>query len=118
MIWFYDPHDKQFTYTSAKNKFQNTALNNSDLIPQRLSQDYKIKNFSEVNLGKFKCIYYELTALSNNVDYPTVKLWVSKDDGLIRKKEDYLDENSVIYYLQLAVNLMWSVIFFTLKLSF
>ena len=34
---------------------------------------------------------------------------------LIRKKEDYLDENSVIYYLQLAVNLMWSVIFFTLK---
>lgn len=89
VIWFYDPHDKQFTYTSAKNKFQNTALNNSDLIPQRLSQDYKIKNFSEVTLGKFKCIYYELTALSNNVDYPTVKLWVSKDDGLIRKKEDY-----------------------------
>lgn len=35
---------------------------------------------------------------------------------LIRKKEDYLDENSVIYYLQLAVNLMWSVFFFTLKL--
>ena len=64
-------------------------MNNSDLIPQRLSQDDKIKNFSEVALGKFKCIYYELTALSNNVDYPTVKLWVSKDDGLIRKKEDY-----------------------------
>ena len=89
VIWFYDPRDRQFTYTNAKNKFQNTKLNNSDLIPQTLSKDYSIKEFKEVKLGKFECVYYELSAVSKNIDYATVKLWVSKDDGLIRKKEDY-----------------------------
>lgn len=88
-IWFYDPKDKQFTYTSAKNRFQNSCINNSDLIPQTLSKDYAIKSFSEVKLGKFDCILYELTAVSKNVDYQNVKLWVSVEDGLIRKKEDY-----------------------------
>lgn len=89
VIWFYDPRDKQFTYTNAKNRFQNTCLNNSDLIPQTLSRDYEIKDFKEVKLGKFDCVYYELAATSKNIDYATVKLWVSSDDGLIRKKEDY-----------------------------
>lgn len=88
-IWFYDPRDKQFTFTSSKNKFQNSAINNSDLIPQTLSKDYEIKDFSEVKLGKFDCVYFELSATAKGVDYPIVKLWVSKDDGLVRKKEDY-----------------------------
>lgn len=88
-IWFYDPKDRQFTYTSSKSKFQNTNLNNSDLIPQTLSTDYEIENFSEVQLGKFNCIYFELKATVKGVEYPYIKLWVSKDDGLIRKKEDY-----------------------------
>ncbi|MGN0739485.1 MAG: outer membrane lipoprotein-sorting protein [Treponema sp.] len=89
VIWFYDPKDRQFTYTSANNRFQNTNLNNKDLVPQTLAVDYKIKQFKEVKLGKFDCVYYELSAVSKNTDYATVKLWVSKDDGLIRKKEDY-----------------------------
>ena len=42
VIWFFDPQDKQFTYTSSKSKFQNTNLNNSDLIPQTLSKNYSI----------------------------------------------------------------------------
>ncbi|MCR5612883.1 outer membrane lipoprotein-sorting protein [Treponema sp.] len=88
-IWFYDPKDRQFTYASARNRFQNTCLNNSDFIPQTLAQDYEIKSFSEVKLGKFDCVCFELTAVTKGVDYPIVKLWVSKDDGLIRKKEDY-----------------------------
>ncbi|MBP5403432.1 MAG: outer membrane lipoprotein-sorting protein [Treponema sp.] len=88
-IWFYDPRDRQFTYTSARNRFQNSALNNSDLIPQTIADDYEIKDYKEVKLGKFDCVYYELSAVKKTVDYATVKLWVSIDDGLIRKKEDY-----------------------------
>lgn len=88
-IWFYDPRDKQFTFTNSKSKFQNSAINNSDLIPQTLSADYEIKNYSDVKLGKFDCVLFELSASSKNVDYPMVKVWISKDDGLIRKKEDY-----------------------------
>lgn len=88
-IWFYDPKDKQFTFTNAKNKFQNTVINNADLIPQSLSKDYKIQSYSEVKLGKFDCVLFELSAAKKNLDYAVIKLWISKDDGLIRKKEDY-----------------------------
>lgn len=88
-IWFFDPRDKQFTYTSAKSKFQNSCINNSDLVPFTFSKDYSIKSYKEVNLGKFPCVLYELSATSKGVDYPTIKLWISKEDGLIRKKEDY-----------------------------
>lgn len=88
-IWFFDPKDKQFTYTSARNKFQNTNLNNSDFIPQTLSQDYNIQSYQEVKLGQFNCVLFELKSSKKNVDYPVIKLWVSTDDGLIRKKEDY-----------------------------
>ena len=88
-IWMYDPHDKQFTYTSAKNKFNNTNFNNSDLGPQNYSENYKIDSVSEVKLGNFNCVFFDLKATSKNVDYPEIKLWVSKDDMLIRKREDY-----------------------------
>lgn len=88
-IWFFDPKDKQFTYTSARSKFQNTNLNNSDFIPQTLSQDYTIQSYQEVKLGQFNCVLFELKSSKKSVDYPVIKLWVSTDDGLIRKKEDY-----------------------------
>ncbi|MCR5289528.1 MAG: outer membrane lipoprotein-sorting protein [Treponema sp.] len=88
-LWFYDPHDKQFTFTSAKNKFQNTNANNSDFSPQHFCRDYKIEKATRVKLGSFACVLFELKAVSKNVDYPSLKLWVTEDDGLLRKKEDY-----------------------------
>ncbi len=88
-IWMYDPHDRQFTYTSAKNRFNNTNLNNGDLAPQNYSKNYTMEKFGEVKLGKYNCVYFELKATAKNVEYPIVKLWVSKDDNLLRKREDY-----------------------------
>ena len=32
-IWFYDPADNQFTFTNAKDKFQNTNATNADFAP-------------------------------------------------------------------------------------
>lgn len=88
-IWFYDPHDKQFTFSSSKNKIQDTNLNNSDLGPQSFHSNYKITSFSEVKLGKFDCVLLELSATSKDLDYPTIKLWISSDDYLVRKREDF-----------------------------
>ena len=88
-IWFYDPADKRFTFTSAKDKFQNTNANNSDFAPQHYSRDYSIEETQEVNLGKMNCVLFTLKAKVDSVDYPMLKLWVTKDDGLVRKKEDY-----------------------------
>ena len=88
-IWFFDPADKRFTFTSAKDKFQNTNANNSDFTPQYYYRDYSIENYSEVKLGNYDCVLFELKAKVDSVTYPMLKLWVTKDDGLVRKKEDY-----------------------------
>ncbi len=88
-IWFFDPADRRFTFTSAKDKFQNTNANNSDFTPQHYARDYSIKSFEEVKLGNMDCVLFELTAKVENVTYPILKIWVTKDDGLVRKKEDY-----------------------------
>ena len=88
-IWFFDPADKRFTFTNAKDKFQNTNANNSDFAPQHYARDYSIESAEEVTLGKMECVLFTLKAKVDNVDYPMLKLWVTKDDGLVRKKEDY-----------------------------
>ena len=88
-IWFYDPADHRFTFTSARDKFQNTNANNSDFAPQFYYRDYSIESSSEVTLGKLECVMFVLKAKVQNVDYPELRLWVTKNDGLVRKKEDY-----------------------------
>lgn len=88
-IWFYDPSDKRFTFTSAKDKFQNTNANNSDFAPQYYYRDYNIESAEKVKLGAYNCILFTLVAKVESVDYPRLKLWVTETDGLVRKKEDY-----------------------------
>ncbi len=88
-IWFYDPTDKRFTFSSSKDKFQGTNANTSDFAPQNFVRDYKIDSFKEVKLGAYECVLFTLKSTSKNVDYPMLKVWVSKNDGLMRKKEDY-----------------------------
>ena len=88
-IWFYDPADKRFTFSSARDKFQNTNANTSDFAPQLYVSDYSMESYDEVKLGKFDCVVFTLKAVSKNVAYPELKLWVSKNDGLMRKREDY-----------------------------
>lgn len=88
-IWFYDPSDRRFTFTSARDKFQNTNANNSDFAPQFYYRDYQIESAQDVKLGALDCVLFTLNAKIDRVDYPKLKLWVTKKDGLIRKKEDY-----------------------------
>ena len=51
-IWFFDPADKRFTFTSAKDKFQGSNANNSDFTPQHYYTDYGIESTENVTLGK------------------------------------------------------------------
>ena len=88
-IWFYDPADKCFTFTSSKDSLQNTNATTGDLAPQTYFDDYKIDSTEEVKLGKYDCVLFSLTSKKNGSDYPKIKLWVTKDDGLARKREDY-----------------------------
>lgn len=87
-LWLYDPVGKSFTFTSAKERFQNSSARNSDFNRSDFSGDYKpIKAWKE-RLGKFDCTVLELEATNDSVSFPRVKIWIS-EDYLVRKMEDY-----------------------------
>lgn len=88
-IWFFDPADRRFTFSSARDRFQNTNASNSDFMPQHYARDYSIVSAEDVKLGRRICTLFTLKARVDGVDYPQLKLWVSKPDGLVRQKEDY-----------------------------
>lgn len=88
-IWFFDPADRRFTFSSSKDKFQGTNANTSDFAPQKFVKDYDIKSVEKTKLGKMNCILYTLEANTKDVDYPKLRLWVTENDGLMRMKEDY-----------------------------
>ncbi len=88
VLWLYDPEDKSFTSTSAKNRFQNSTIRLSDFNPIQYEKNYRIDSQYEEKLGKFDCTVFELTAKNTSVTYEKTKIWVS-DDNLVRKIEDY-----------------------------
>lgn len=87
-IWFYDPADRQFVFTTAKDKVAGSNATPADFSPQNFSKNYKIASTEKVKLESLNCVRFDLTATSKNVNYPSVKIWVT-EDGLIRMKEDY-----------------------------
>jgi hypothetical protein len=87
-LWFYDPGSRRFNTTSSVERFQNTNARNSDFTRSTLAQDYRIVNGEDVVLGRFRCRLLGLEALTTEVTYPRMKIWIS-EDGLVRKTEDY-----------------------------
>ncbi len=65
-------------------------------MPQKYYSSYSIESAQSVKLGKFDCVLFTLNAKSNGVDYPVLKLWITKNDGLVRKKEDYSSSGQLL----------------------
>jgi outer membrane lipoprotein-sorting protein len=87
-LWVYDPDSKRFNSTSSADRFQNTNARNSDFTRSTLAQDYKIVSGKNETLGRFNCRVLTLEAVTTEVTYPCMKVWIS-EDGLIRKAENY-----------------------------
>jgi outer membrane lipoprotein-sorting protein len=87
-LWFYDPESRNFNTTNNADRFQNTNARNSDFTRSTLSQDYKVTAGEDVTLGRFKCRLLTLEAVTKDVTYPKMRVWIS-EDGLLRKTEDY-----------------------------
>ena len=87
-LWFYDPQSRRFNTTSSSDRFQNTNARNSDFTRSTLAQDYKVISGEDAALGRFNCRILFLEAVTTDVTYPKMKVWIS-DDGLLRKTEDY-----------------------------
>lgn len=87
-LWVYDPESRKFNTTSSSDKFQNTNARNSDFTRSTLAEDYRIVSGTDETLGRFKCRVLNLEAVTTEVTYPKMKIWIS-EDGLVRKTEDY-----------------------------
>jgi hypothetical protein len=87
-LWFYDPDSRRFESTSNADRFQNTNARNSDFTRSTLAQDYKVTAGEDAILGRYKCRLLTLEAITNDVTYPIMKVWIS-EDGLLRQSEDY-----------------------------
>jgi outer membrane lipoprotein-sorting protein len=87
-LWFYDPESRRFNTTSSRERFQNTNARNSDFTRSTLAQDYRILRGENAVLGRFNCRLLTLEAVTTDVTYPRMKIWIS-EDGLVRKTEDY-----------------------------
>jgi outer membrane lipoprotein-sorting protein len=88
-MWFYDPNTRDFSHTSIKEKMGSSQANNEDFTNSSLAKDYKVSLSEEGKLGKFEVWILTLEATNNKVTYPTEKLWVTKDQLLVLKSEDY-----------------------------
>ncbi len=87
-LWFFDPESRKFNSTSSSDRFQNTNARNSDFTQSTLARDYNVVSGTEGTLGQFDCWILDLEANNDEVTYPKMKIWISKD-GLVRKTEDY-----------------------------
>ncbi|MCX7787643.1 MAG: outer membrane lipoprotein-sorting protein [Spirochaetes bacterium] len=95
-LWFYDPADRRFTFTSAKDRFQNSNARNSDFTRSSFAIDYRITSSRQEKLGKFDCTVLDMEATSDEVTFPRTILWVDNTDLLVRKKEDYSLSNQLL----------------------
>lgn len=87
-LWFYDPVSRRFTFTSAKDRFQNMNARNSDFTRSNLAGDYRVAASTRQKLGKYDCWLLNLQATSDDITFPKMKIWID-NDGLVRKTEDY-----------------------------
>ena len=87
-LWIYDPQSRRFNTTSSADRFQNTNARNSDFTRSTIAQDYRVVAGEDTTLGRFKCRLLTLEAVTTDVTYPRMKVWIS-EDGLLRKSEDY-----------------------------
>lgn len=87
-LWLYDPVGKSFTFTSAKERFENSSVRTSDFNGSNYAADYRVVASKREKLGKFDCTVLDLEATNDRVSFPKQRIWIS-DDDLVRKVEDY-----------------------------
>lgn len=88
-LWFYDPESRKFSHTSLKETFQESDARQSDFSQSSLAEDYRIVSYKSAALGKYGVYVIDLEALNDEVTYPYLKVWVTKETHLMLKVESY-----------------------------
>lgn len=88
-LWFYDPESRNFSFSSQSEAFQGTDARVGDFGSSTLAEDYVITSAAEGRLGSFDVYILDLEATNDEVTYPYLKLWVTREELLVLKSEDY-----------------------------
>ena len=88
-LWFYDPESRKFSHTSLKEAFQGTDARNSDFGDVSYVEDYAVRSVEEGTLGRYPVYVLDLQATNDEVTYPFLKAWVTREGSLVLKTEDY-----------------------------
>ena len=88
LLWLYDPVDRRFTSTSARDRFQNSNARNADFTSSTLAEDFEVVSQTRELLGAFETNVYDLEARHDGVSFPRMRIWVDQNN-LVRKFEDY-----------------------------
>ena len=94
-LWLYDPVSGSFTFTSARERFQNSSARNSDFSRSNYSEDYTVVSAKKERLGTFDCTVLDLRAVNNRVSFPIVRLWVC-ENNLVRQIQDFSLSNQLM----------------------
>ena len=88
-VWFYDPDSRQFERTTLRQNVQGSDAQNTDFARNSYSSDYRVTAWEPGRLGAFDVHILDLEALTPDVAYDTVRIWVRADENLVLKQEDY-----------------------------
>lgn len=87
--WAYDPTSGKYSHFSMKENIGDTEARNDDVDGYDYYTDYNIESAEPGKLGKIDTHIIVLTAKTNEVATPKLKIWVRMDNNLILKQEDY-----------------------------
>jgi outer membrane lipoprotein-sorting protein len=94
-MWIYDPESRRFNVTSARDRFQDSTVRNSDFEPSSLAEDYRVVDSREEQLGAYATRVLEMQATSGSVSFQRRTIWVD-ENNLIRKMEDYTPSGELL----------------------
>lgn len=88
-MWKYDPTSRKFSHTTLKENYEDTVAKNSDFRRMQRSLDYQVDSVLLGTLGQQKVFIADLSAVNDEVAFPYIRMWVTRDTQLVLKVEEY-----------------------------
>lgn len=95
-VWFYDPESRKFEKSTLRDNVQDSDAQNSDFNRNSLAEDYEVVGWEEGTLGRYEVYILDLEAITNDVSYEKMRIWVRKDIAIILKEENYSVSNRLM----------------------
>jgi outer membrane lipoprotein-sorting protein len=100
--WFYDPLTRKFILSSPHEDVAGSEFKTDDFRNKRLTEEYDIAKRTAEKLGDNETYVLELKAKNKLVVMPFRKIWVTKNDFLLLKQEDYSLSKKLVRTLYLT----------------